>query len=157
MSTYETAAKALLHFPPTQASRDALEEVLRDNSVTIAVGATAAGDALTVIGAYFPVSVRVTSLVAIPTANVTADATDYATVSIAHDDAASPGTDVALGSHVFDTPTTDNWVADTAETIAVTAANSVLPAGSLLKVSITKTASGLATPNFALHVTAERI
>ncbi len=80
-----------------------------------------------------------------PHAALTANDTDYATLSLVYD--AGPGTDVVVATRTTQiTGGSGDWVADTPVALTITAANAVVPAGKNLMFKITKAGSGVAVP-----------
>lgn len=95
---------------------------------------------------------KVTSAVYVPHAALTANDTNYGTVSLVYNDGIG-GADVVVATmQTTITAGTGDWVAFVNEPLTVTAANAVIPTGKQLAVKFTKTASGVAIPAGSLIV-----
>ena len=98
--------------------------------------------------------IRVTSVKVIGSANVTADTTSYATVSLEYDDGAG-GADTQIAVLATDIAG-GNWTAGTAKTLAITASTATVDGETADKYLIWKkavTAGGVITPNLTVFVT----
>lgn len=89
--------------------------------------------------------VKVTSLKFVTPIAVTADATNYGTVTVAHRTSAGASA-TTIASFATDTVTTDDLVAFAPKdlTSSITAGNDIVPAGGVLTVALAKTAIGVA-------------
>lgn len=89
-----------------------------------------------------------------PDAALTANATDYATITVAHRRSSDYTTSVGLAARATDTVTTDDMVAFTpwALTLDGTAANLEVNSGDILTFAIAKAASGVAVPAGVLTI-----
>lgn len=100
-----------------------------------------------------PYDCTVTAVSITPTAAVTADATNFATMTLTRHRAGASATTVA--TRVWNVPTTGDSAAHTPEamTLSATAANLDLVAGDTLTLIKTVAASGLVIPSLLLVVT----
>ncbi len=91
----------------------------------------------------------------VPTAAITANATNYFTLTFRNRGQAGAGTVQWATARVYNVPTTGDSVANTPEalTLHATLANRDFAAGDLLSVQITHAASGLAVPDGVVAVT----
>jgi hypothetical protein len=99
------------------------------------------------------VDFKVTSVRFTPGAALTSDDTNYATLSLVYNNGAG-GSDTVVATATTKTSGgggTGNWTADTPVTIAITAANAVVPAGSNLQFKIAKTGTGVVVPAGGAH------
>lgn len=100
---------------------------------------------------YFPLAFTVTSAKLMPFAALTADASNYATVTVEYDDGAG-GSDTAVATLVTDVAG-GSWVAGTAKTMTLTSSAPVnIPAGSYVHFSIAKAGTGVAVPVFKIFL-----
>ncbi len=87
--------------------------------------------------------VWITDLYLVTPVNVTANATNYATFSVFKRTSAG-ASQATIGAFATDTVTTDDLVAFAPKAIPMTDANRLVPNGSVVTVSVSKTASGVA-------------
>jgi hypothetical protein len=97
-----------------------------------------------------PNNATITSIKIVPTGAVSANDTNYATITIARRDGAggSPATISAPTTKI--TGGTGNWVAFT--TIDLTLANTYCAAGTVITYAIAKAAAGISLPSFVISV-----
>jgi hypothetical protein len=95
----------------------------------------------------------VTSVILIPEGNVTANATNYRTISVLNKGQSGSGSTV-VATLALDTPTTDDLTAYDEKTVPLsgTAANLVVAAGDVLAASETVAGSGLAHGGYRIRV-----
>lgn len=129
---------------------------LHTRAFTVAVPLDADGTVAQDLACFLTThAVRVISAKLIPGGAVTADNTNYTTVSLVYNDGAGGAatTVAALTTQVA----SGNWVANQPKTLTVTAANAEVASGKLFAVDLTGTGAGVATPAFILHVTYQEI
>jgi hypothetical protein len=103
----------------------------------------------------FDFALKIVSARLVSASALTADATNYGTVLVQVDDGAN-GTPATALTWETSLTGTGNWVADTAESATVTAANAVIAAGACLHFTITKAGSGVVIPALFIQIVAER-
>lgn len=108
----------------------------------------AANTATTACADYCPTARELISGAILPGGAVTADDTDYATITVGYDDGAGGGVTSLAAVTTKNTGGTGNWTAGVA--IALTAITPALsiPAGKYLSVVIAKAGAGVALPAF---------
>lgn len=136
------------------AASDATGVALVDNSFARVRHSTLIplqGTAATIAGFNLGVTDRqiaVQSVKLMPDAALTHDGTNNKVFTLEYDDGAA-GSATAVG--VVDTSAND-WSANVPISLALTAANVVVPAGKQLRLKITKNGTGVATPNIGVEV-----
>jgi hypothetical protein len=106
----------------------------------------------------FTCSVRIDYATYLPVGTATANATNYATLTVQSLDGAA-GTPVTIATRATDTVSTDDMAAATYWdlVLSATAANRVVAAGESISFGITKAASGIAVPAGLLILKAKKV
>lgn len=126
------------------------KELRGDLSYAVAVGATAAGTAVEVPIVRLPFAAQIVEILWVPGAAITANATNYFTLTLRNRQSAA-GT-VVMATRAY---SATNGVATTPETLTLssTATDLQPAAGDLLTAHFTHAASGLAIPAGLVQVT----
>lgn len=103
----------------------------------------------------FDFSLKIVSARLVSASALTADAANYATITVKVDDGAN-GTPATALTWETSLTGTGSWVADTGESATVTAANAVVVAGGCLHFNIAKAGTGVVVPALFIQIVAER-
>lgn len=101
-------------------------------------------------------SLRVVRAIIVSGSTLTADDTDYATITVKTDDGAN-GTTATAATWTTTTTGTGDWAADTAEVATITAANATLVSGGCLHFNIAKAGSGVVVPASKVFVVLRKV
>ena len=123
-------------------AHSALFEFTKSDADSMAADATSE----TYTGVYVPRKAKVKAIYFLPTSGgLTADATDYATITVSKRDSAADNK-ASLGTITTTVASSGNLTQGVAEAFVLTAANVVVAAGSTVTFEIAKAGSGVVVP-----------
>jgi len=141
-------------------AREAARNLIRREYVLVKPAADAMASTATAYTAAFqirmPRAAKILAAYIMPTAALTADDTNYATVSVQKGDGAG-GAGTVMASVTTQTTGSGNWAAGVPEamTVSATLANTRIARGEVLGFAITKTGTGVVVPICTIEVELE--